>query len=591
MKEAKKIYNPLDESLKTCKKAFIITFMFAFAVNIMNLITPLYSLQVLDRVISSGNTHTLLMLSVIIAVVYGSYTLLQIARSFTLIKIGEWLDKRISPELFNHAISESAIKPSLSASQAIREFSSIKSFLTSVGINSLFDAPWSIVYIIVVFLIHPYLGWLTIFACILALFLAFLNAYAINSTLSESSDFNIKGHQIADLSTRHAETIQAMGMIKSMQSRWSKMNSKSLEMQSVASYRNGVISNISRFLRSLVQMAVTGIGAYVVITTNSRDMTVGNMIATSIIVGRALTPFDQAIEVWKQASSALKSYKTIKSSFEKKSEHIEGMSIPNPSGKLVVENVFFEPHNRSNQPHQNQLPQGQSKYILRGINFEIEAGTTLAIVGPSAAGKSTLARLLVGIWKPNQGSVRLDNSDVFDWNREDFGKHVGYLPQTIELFNGSIKENIARMAEEPDPELVVKASKLAGAHEMISRMPNGYETDIGVGGSNLSGGQRQRVALARAFYGTPKLVVLDEPNANLDDAGEKALLEAINKAKSEGVSVILISHRPSVLAFVDKILIVQEGQIAAFGSREEIMAKFAAAQQASSAPKNSSTIM
>lgn len=558
--------NPLVSALNDCRKAFIVTFFFSFCVNLLNLITPLYSLQVLDRVISSGSKHTLLMLTVIIIFIYISYTLLQIARSFTLIKIGEWLDHQISPKLFSHAVETNSIKPSMGAAQSIREFDTIKLFLTSSGINSIFDAPWSVIYIIVVFLIHPFLGWLTIFGAIIIVFLAVLNAYATNSTLSGSHEHKLKGAYLADIATRNSETVQAMGMMKSVQSRWAKTNSNALKMQSIASYRNGVLSNTTRFFRSILQMGVTGIGAYIVITTNSQEMTVGNMIASSIIVGRALAPFDQLIEVWKQVTSALKSYKKIKSSFDKEASRPEGMSFPRPEGRLSVENVFYTP------PQKN--PKAQPVYTLKGVNFTLDAGKSLAIIGPSGAGKSTLARILVGVWKPSSGYVRLDNADVFGWNRNDFGKHVGYLPQGIGLFNGTIKENIARMHEEISSEAVVEAAKAAGADEMISHFPDGYDTDIGLEGSSLSGGQKQRVGLARAFYGNPRLIILDEPNANLDEKGEQALVNAMKYAKEKNTSTIVISHRPSILAFVDMIMIMQEGTVVAYGPREDILARF-----------------
>lgn len=558
--------NPLVAALEKCRSAFIITFLFAFGVNLLNLITPLYALQVLDRVLSSGNKSTLLMLSLIIFCVYISYTLLQIARSFLLIKIGEWLDTNISPILFSHAVANAAIKPSMGASQSIREFSNVKSFLTSIGINSLFDAPWSFVYIIVLFLIHPWLGWLTVFASLLMLFMAFLNAFAINPTLSQSNEHTLKGHHMAELSTRNAETIQAMGMMSKVRNRWMMLNTAALKSQSVASYRNGIIANTTRFFRSIVQMAVTGLGAYIVVESGGTEMTAGNMIASSIIVGRALAPFDQAIEVWKQASAAIKSYQKIKSSFDQEAQKPEGMAIANPSGKINVENVFFSP------PITN--PHDQPKYILRGLNFTLEAGKSLAIIGPSAAGKSTLARLLVGVWKPTSGHVRLDGMDIFMWNKDDVGNHVGYLPQGIELFNGTIKDNISRLEQNPDSSKIVDAAKLSGAHEMISKLPKGYDTDIGIAGSLLSGGQRQRVALARAFYGNPKFVVLDEPNANLDEKGEKGLVDALANAKQKNITTILISHRPSILAFVDMIMIIQEGMIVAYGPREEVMARF-----------------
>lgn len=565
-KEDQKIDNPLIAALKDCKQAFIVTFLFSFGVNLLNLITPLYSLQVLDRVLGSQNKHTLLMLSVIIFFIYISHTLLQIARSFILIKVGEWLDKKISPKLFAHAVSTAALRPSLGGSQVIREFNNIKMFLTSMGINSLFDAPWSIIYIIVVFMIHPYLGWITIIGVILALFMAMLNAHAVNDTLSASNESSIKSHHMAEISTRNAETVQAMGMLNRVQHRWATMNNHALKMQSVASYRNGVISNITKFFRALIQVAVTGVGAYIVIASNGQDMTAGYMIASSIIVGRALSPFDGAVDVWKQASTAMKSYKKIIAFLNDSVNTDEGLSISDTKGKISVENVFFA--------HPTKVPSPQPHYTLKGVSFTLEAGKSLAIIGANAAGKSTLSRLLVGVWKPTSGHVRLDDIDVMSWKREEFGKHVGYLPQGVQLFNGTIKENIARMDEHPDPESVIKAAKLAGAHELISRLPSGYDTDIGISGSSLSGGQRQRVGLARAFFGDPKVVILDEPNANLDEKGEKALMEALMNSKEHKITTIIVSHRPSILSFVDMIMILQDGMIAAYGPRDEIMARF-----------------
>jgi len=565
VKEEIKKNNTLIDALRDCKQAFIITFIFAFGVNLLNLITPLYSLQVLDRVLGSQNKYTLIMLTAIIFFVYMSHMLLQVARSFVLIKIGEWLDKRISPKLFAHAVATSAIRPSLGGSQVIREFATIKQFLTSIGINSLFDAPWSIIYIIVLFLIHPYLGWITIVGVIMALFMAMLNAHAVNDSLSASSESNIKGHHMAEISTRNAETVQAMGMLNRIQHRWSLINTHTLQLQSIASYRNGIISNITRFFRHLIQVAVTGTGAYLVITTNGQEMTAGYMIASSIIVGRALAPFDAAVDVWKQANSAMKSYKKINTFLDNKVHSDEGLEIAKPKGKITAENLFFaHPSNNPSQP----------KHILKGLNFTLDPGKSLAIIGANAAGKSTLSRLLVGVWKPTSGHIRLDDIDVLSWKRESFGKHVGYLPQGVQLFNGSIKENIARMDAHPVAEDVIKAAKLAGAHDLISKLPDGYDTDIGISGSSLSGGQRQRVGLARAFFGNPKIIILDEPNANLDDKGEKALVDALTNAKENSITSIVVSHRPSILSFVDMIMVLQDGMIVAYGPREEVMARF-----------------
>lgn len=533
------------------------------------LITPLYSLQVLDRVLGSGNLQTLLFLSIIIAYIYFVYGLLQIARSFTLIKVGEWLDRTVAPVIFASSISAAATRANMGSSQLLRDFQTVKTFLTSTGINTLFDAPWSLIYIAVIFSIHPYIGLITVFGAIIIVSTAFFNAAATNKTLGEATEFSIKGMTQADIANRNAEAIEAMGMMKNVTKNWHTFNILALDKQSVASYRNGVISNFSRFIRNIMQMAVTGVGAYIVVKSHSADMTPGNMIMSSIIVGRALAPFDNAIDLWKSMSSAIKSYKNINNLFNTYSSRDETMPIPNVDGHLTVENIYYA------HPIPQYLPQPPvPKYILKGVSFAVQPGEVLAIIGPSATGKSTLAKIIVGVWKESSGSVRLDGAEIYRWNREDFGRHVGYLPQGIELFSGSIKQNIARMEEDANPQKVIAAAKIAGAHEMILRFPDGYDSDIGPAGSNLSGGQRQRIGLARAFYGNPKLVILDEPNANLDEAGEVALASALKQAKLKGIAVLVISHRPSVLSVVDKILILQDGAVAVYGTAEEIQKHF-----------------
>ncbi len=560
-----KVINPLSQALDKCRTAFWVVFAFAFVINLLMLITPLYSLQVLDRVIGSGNLQTLMWLSIIIGIIYFIYGLLQIARSFTLIKIGEWLDKTVAPVIFGYSVSASATRTNMGASQLLRDFQSVKTFLTSTGINTLFDAPWSIVYIIVIFLIHPYIGILTVAGAIIIVSTALFNAAATNKTLGEATEFSIKGMTQAEIANRNSEVVEAMGMMKNVTANWHQFNIASLEKQSIASYRNGAISNFSRFIRNIMQMLVTGLGAYVVVSTGGQAMTTGGMIMSSIIVGRALAPFDNAIELWKSMSGAIKSYKNINQLFATYKSREEAMPIPNVEGHLTVENVYYSTPIPPNMP-QPPVP----RYILKGVSFAVQPSEILAIIGPSAAGKSTLAKVLVGVWKAASGTVRLDSGEIYRWNREDFGKHVGYLPQGIELFSGSIKQNIARMAENADPEKVIEAAKIAGAHEMILRLPDGYDSDIGPAGSNLSGGQKQRVGLARAFYGSPKLIILDEPNANLDEAGEIALSNSLIQAKSKGIAVVVISHRPSVLSVVDKILVLQDGGVALYGTQEEV---------------------
>lgn len=565
MSKPKLPHTILDDAIHKCKKAFIVTFFFAFGVNILALATSIYSLQVYDRVISSGSMETLLMLSLVTMGVYVALNMLQIARSLTLIRVGEWLDKTLAPQFFANSVASAAIRPSLGGSQTLRDLNQVRSFLTSAGINALFDAPWAIIFIIVLFAIHASVGFLALFGAAVLLGFAFLNAYATDTTLNTANQNMMKSLNQAEIATRNAESIEAMGMMSAVVKNWHNMNDTALNLQSLASNRNGVISTMSKFIRLVLQMAVTGMGAYYAI---NNEMTLGGIIASSMLIGRALAPVDSAIEVWKTITAAHKAYQRLQTALVTLPSRHVSMSLPTPQGRLSVENLFYAPP--------AAVPQANAKYTLRSVSFALEPGETLAVIGPSAAGKSSLARLLAGVWKPISGVVRLDSADVYTWNRDDFGQHVGYLPQGVELFNGTVKNNIARLQEDASPEAVVKAAQLAGVHDLILRLPNGYETDIGVGGSALSAGQRQRIGLARAFFGDPKIIILDEPNANLDESGEAALVEAIKNAKAQKITTVLISHRPSILSSVDKILVLQEGAVVAFGPRNEILAKFAA---------------
>ena len=557
--------NALQQALDKSRQAFITVFIFAFCVNILQLITPLYSLQVLDRVIGSGNLATLLMLSLIIATIYFVYGLIQIARSFTLIKIGEWLDNQVSPLLFSNSIAASSVKQSLGAGQVLRDFQTVKTFITSTGLNTIFDAPWTIAYVVVLYMIHPYMGHIAVIGGILIITFALINALATTGVLSEATEYSIKSLNQAEIATRNAEVIEAMGMMKNVSKHWHKLNKAALGKQSIASYRNGIISNISRYIRNLISMMVTGVSAYVIVDSNHVDMTTGGMIASSILVGRALAPFDNFIELWKGISNTGKAYARINHALKQVSLRDDTMPLPNVEGRVTLNNVYY-----AHEPKNPLAFMLNPKYIIKDLSFAVEPGEILAIIGTSAAGKSTIAKLLTGVWSSISGKICLDGGDVHRWNREDFGKHIGYLPQGIELFSGTVKQNIARMSEDFEPEKVVEAAKMAGAHDVILKLPEGYDSDIGIAGSNLSGGQKQRVGLARAFYGNPKLIILDEPNANLDESGEKALAQALIEAKKKNITVIVISHRPSILSVVDKILVLQDGSIAAYGSKQEV---------------------
>lgn len=549
--------NILTESLLSCKKAFYYVFLFSFATNILMMALPIYSLQVMDRVLSTARTETLLMLSVFVIGAFIAYGLIQVARSMTLIRISEWLDAKLAPIFLQQAVSLSSLSNNVFGSQSLRDLTNVRQFFTGAAINALFDAPWAMLYIIVLYFMHPIAGMIATFGGIFLLLLAILNEYATKQPLNDANEFSVKGLAQVDIAARNAEAVEAMGMMRGVMQRWQIINNQAIEHQALASHRATIISTFSKFFRLIIQVIVMGVGTYL---TLINQLSVGGIIAGSILVGKALAPFETAIETWKQVVLARKSYSRLTKMIEASPRRTETISLPKPQGAIQVEKLVF-------------APPGSQRPTIKGISFELDPGDILGIIGPSAAGKSTLAKLMVGVWKPSSGVVRLDGADVFTWNRQEFGDHVGYLPQDVELFNGNIKENIARMEMEPKDETIITAAQLASVHDLILHLPDGYETQIGNSGSNLSAGQRQRVGLARAFYGDPKFLVLDEPNANLDEQGERALLVALHNAKARAITTVVISHRPSLLQGVDKVLVLNEGMIAAFGPRDEILQK------------------
>jgi PrtD family type I secretion system ABC transporter len=544
------------KSLEACNSAFLYALLFSFIGNLMQLVIPMYSLQVLDRVMSSGSLETLVMLTLVMVLALTCLTLIQSVRSSLLSRLGNWLDRKLAPVLFAHSVASSAQKrTTLSGSQHLHDLASLKGFINGPALNAILDAPWALIFIVVIFFIHPALGVISIVSAIFLVVMAIINELKTKPILDSASEHTIKSSHYADTAARNAEAVEAMGMIENILKIWHLTGDKALALQSQASVRASVISGITKFFRQMVQISVTGVGAYYVL---QHQMTTGGMIAAGILVGRALSPFENAIASWKGFLTARKSLSRLTKSLETSPQRSGSMELPAPEGHINVENIYF-------------APQGLQKPTLKGVSFALNAGDALAIIGPSASGKSTIAKLLTGVWKPSAGNVRLDNADVYHWPRAHFGKYVGYLPQDVELFAGAVKDNIARMDTQAKDESIIKAAKMANVHDLILRLPNGYETQIGVDGMSLSAGQRQRIALARAFYGEIKFIVLDEPNANLDGEGDAALAAALANAKAAKITVIIISHRPAILQAVDKVLVMQEGAVIKFGSRDEVL--------------------
>ncbi len=542
------------------RRPFYVVGGFSFLINMLMLVPTIYMLQMYDRVLGSRNELTLIMITLITVGLFLLLAGLEWVRSRILVRIGAQFDAALNSRVFNAAFETNLRTNGANAGQALSDLTNIRQFITGNGLFAFFDAPWFPIYLIVIFILHPVLGWFSIGGAVIAILLTLVNEWATRGPLSQANQAAITSNNYATNNLRNAEVIEAMGMLDNLRARWYKRYKDLLALQSVASDRAGTINAFSRFIRITQQSLILGLGAYLVI---KQQMSPGGMIAGSILMGRALAPVDMLIGSWKNLISSRGALERLEKMLNQFPAQKETMPLPAPKGNLTVESVLA-------------TAPGSNVPILKGVSFALNQGEVLAIIGPSAAGKSTLARLLVGVWPAATGKVRLDGADVFSWNKLELGPHIGYLPQDVELFEGTIAENIARFGE-IDHEKVIEAAQLTGVHDMILHFPQGYDTPIGVSGGFLSGGQRQRIALARAVYGNPSLIVLDEPNANLDDVGEAALLRAVEALRQAGSTVVLITHRTNIISSVNKILLLREGQVAAFGPRDDVLKALAQA--------------
>jgi ATP-binding cassette, subfamily B, bacterial len=549
--------NVLLNALWTARPIFLWVGLFSFFINSLLLLVPLYSMQVLDRVLTTGSMETLTWLSVIMIGAFFIASLLQMFRSFALIRVSEWLDDHLSKTLLASSLTSAAAFSNTKGMQNIRDLLVVKNFLSGNGLMTLYDAPWAVIYIMVCFLIHPIIGVIALIGCIVLVGFGALNEMAMRAPLDTASEAHQRNMQQMDIAMRNAEIIEGMGMRETICNRWMRDNRKIASLQAQASLRSAVLQSFAKFTRLVLQIAVIGCGAWLVL---QHQLTAGAIIATSILTARAFSPFEAAISTWKNLMEARKSYGRLKKALAAMPHRDESLSLPVPTGRVSVEKLVYA------APRSN-------KAIIKGVSFSLEPGDRLGIIGPSAAGKSTLAKLMIGVWKPFAGVMRLDSADVYRWKRSEFGRHVGYLPQDVELFSGTVRDNIARMQENVADEAIVQAAQLACAHEMIMTLPNGYETDIGPGGIMLSAGQRQRIGLARAFFGNPKLLMLDEPDANLDEEGENALASAMGHARKRCITTVIITHRKAMLRHVNKLLLLREGAVDLFGPVQEVAAK------------------
>jgi len=529
---------------------------FSLFLHILVLAVPLYSLQVYDRVMSSQSSETLIWLSVIALFAIGILAVLDSLRARMLVRLSGWLERRLAPVLLVQGLKAGLGKRAVLGTQSLEDLAALRRFLTGPGAISLFDAPWMPLYLVVIFLFHPYLGIIATVGALLLFVTGLINEFATRRPLTEANTVNGDAMAALRATALGADAVRALGMISAVVRRWRRDNETVLDLQACASDRAGVVQAIARFIRLFVQIAIVGVGAWLVI---HHSLTSGILIAAAIIVSRALAPAETLIGSWRSVIGARSAYRRIAERLKEMATPTSSVRLPAPTGRLDIENVSL-------------TAPGSDRPILQGIRFSLEPGESLGIVGPSAAGKSSLARIILGVMPPSAGVVRLDGADIATWDSDRLGRHLGYVPQEVRLFTGTVGENIARLGT-PDDDMVIKAAMFAGAHDMILRLPKGYDTEFDPAGQVLSGGQRQLIALARAFYGNPSLVVLDEPNSSLDRDGEAALLGAIARAKEAGITVVVIAHRPSIVAGVDKMLVLQNGRIAMFGPRAEILAK------------------
>lgn len=547
----------LQAVLHSCRASFISVGFFSMFVNLLMLVPAIYMLQVYDRVIASGSQSTLLMLTLLMVFLMATMGGLEWVRSRIMVRVSTRIDSLMGGRLFDASFRQALYSGGMQASaQPLNDLTGLRQFLTGNGLFAFFDAPWVPIYIFIMFVFHPWFGYVAIVSVIILVSLALINEKLTSKMLGEANGENMAAMNYTTKNLRNAEVVESMGMLARIRDRWQERNRRVLALQGIASDRSGVITSLSKTIRLIVQSLVLGLGAYLAI---KQEISPGLMIAGSILLGRALAPIDQMIGVWKQFISARSQYSRLNQVLISVAEEPERMSLPAPIGNVTADAVMV-------------AAPGSRSPIIRGISFQVPAGTMVGVIGPSASGKSTLARSILGIWPSMGGKMRLDGADVFSWEREELGSYIGYLPQDIELFEGSIGENIARFGE-VDAEEVVKASRMAGVHEMILSLPEGYDTVIGATGGGLSGGQRQRIGLARAIYGQPKLVVLDEPNSNLDDQGEAALSIALNALKQTGATVFVITHRATVLSVVDKLMVLKEGTLAMYGDRDQVLAE------------------
>jgi PrtD family type I secretion system ABC transporter len=547
----------LRKALHTCYRRFVFVVFFSFFINLLLFVQPIYMLQVYDRVLLSRSEPTLLALTALAGGLLIIMAMLDAVRTLVLVRTGAYLDHAMGSTVFSAIFQRSLAYPTVENAQPLRDLETVRDMLANPGLVAFIDAPWVPFFMAAVFLLHPLLGLVAAGGAVAILALALINALWSRSPLRDAGLAGIKANAYAVKSMRNADVVEAMGMEPGVRACWHERHGQALTWQTRASSRIGVITAVSKAMRMFLQVAMLGTGAYLAM---KQMISPGTMIAASILMGRALAPVEQGVGQWRAVMNARAAYSRMRTALAEARVDEHRMALPAPKGKLTVSKLAV-------------APPGKTDMTLKGVSFSLNPGQNLGVIGPSGSGKSTLARTLVGVWTPLHGTVRLDGVEMAQWPKQDLGPYLGYVPQDVDMLEGTVAENIARFGR-INAEGVVAAARLAGIHEMILTLPDGYDTVIGTSGHGLSGGQRQRIGLARALYGNPRLLVLDEPSAGLDTESEVALVQTFKALKEAGQTVVVMTHRPPLVQVSDAILVLKDGQMESVGPRDEVFAKF-----------------
>ncbi|SLN28674.1 Type I secretion system ATP-binding protein PrsD [Roseovarius litorisediminis] len=548
-------HEELRTARRESRKLYWFVGSFSFFANLLMLTGPLYMLQVYDRVLGSRSVETLIALSVLVAFLYGIMALLDYARGRIMGRVGARFQSRLDQRVFDAVIRKSAVSPDEQTATGLRDLESVQRLMTSPVLTAMFDIPWTPFFLAGIWIFHPWLGVLALVGGLVLISVTFINQYVTRGPVANANRATVQSEAISNQIRTESEMVQAMGMRRAAFERWQIARDRSLKEQILSADLGGTFTSTTKAFRLFLQSAMLGVGAYLVL---QNKMTPGAMIAGSILLGRALAPIEQVIGQWPLVQRASKGWTSLAELLGSVPPEVSRTELPVPRALLEVQQVTV-------------IPPGEQQAALKTATFTLQPGQAVGVIGPSGAGKSTLARALTGVWRPAGGKIRLDGASLEQYAPEVLGQHIGYLPQRVQLFDGTIAENIARLSGHPDAEKVVAAARKADAHEMILKLPDGYDTRVTAGGGRLSGGQMQRIGLARAMYGDPVLLVLDEPNSNLDNEGSEAVNNAIRSLKAEGKSILIMAHRPAAIKECDLLLVLENGVVRAFGPKEKVL--------------------